>query len=90
MTCYINAQKHEEKYTHNVWIHKKSWQKNRKYLEMEMWELENKSERKKKILKGFHRKLKPMKKKSVKKVRSIEITQSEKQGEKCFNYLEST
>lgn len=56
----VTAMKHEEKYTHNVWIDKKYWQKNRKYLEMEMWELENKSERKR-ILKGLHRKLKPMK-----------------------------
>lgn len=88
MTCYSNAQKHEEKYTHNVWIDKKSWQKNRKYLEMEMWELENKSERKKNP-ERFSQKTEANEIKSVKNVRSIEITQSEKQGEKCLNYLES-
>ena len=56
---------------------------------MEMWELENKSKRKKKSWKVFTENWSQWKKKLVNYVRSIEITQSEKQGEKCLNYLKS-
>lgn len=64
----------------------------RKIENIQKWKCENWkiNLKEKKNPERFSQKTEANEKKSVKKVRSIEITQSEKQGEKCFNYLEST